>query len=67
MFISDFLGANYASAGFYCRRLCLDGSGLRFRNNQGGGLLGDIYQQSLEFELELRGIPFRRKQELKVY
>ena len=36
-------------------------------NVQGGGLLEEIYQQSLEVELELRSIPFRRKQELSVY
>lgn len=33
----------------------------------GGGLLEEIYQESLEIELELRAIPFLRKQELRVY
>ena len=31
----------------------------------GGGLLEEIYQESMEIELELRGIPFRSKQELR--
>jgi GxxExxY protein len=33
----------------------------------GGGLLEEIYQQSLEVEFELRGIPFVPSQELRVY
>lgn len=33
----------------------------------GGGLLEEIYQQSLEIELELRGIPFVPCCELRVY
>jgi GxxExxY protein len=33
----------------------------------GGGLLEEIYQQSLEVELELRGIPFVPCQELRVF
>jgi GxxExxY protein len=45
----------------------LMGAAFEVHNIQGGGLLEEIYQQSLEIELELRGIPFRRKQELKVY
>jgi len=32
----------------------------------GGGLLEEIYQESLEIELGLRGIPFQRKRELQV-
>lgn len=46
---------------------CLMGAAFEVHNIQGGGLLEEIYQQSLEIELELRGVPFRRKQELKVY
>ena len=42
----------------------LVGAAFEVHNVQGGGLLEEIYQQSLELELELRGIPFRRKQEL---
>jgi GxxExxY protein len=34
---------------------------------QGGGLAEEIYQESLEFELGLRGIPFESKQELRVF
>jgi len=33
-------------------------------NEQGYGLAEEIYQESLEMELELRGIAFRAKQEL---
>jgi len=34
---------------------------------QGGGLLEEIYQESLEHELDLRGLPFHSKQELPVF
>ena len=33
----------------------------------GGGLAEEIYQESLESELQMRGIPFRAKQELEVF
>ena len=33
----------------------------------GGGLLEEIYQQSLELELKIRGIPFESKKPLHVY
>ena len=45
----------------------LMGDAFEVHNVQGGGLVEEIYQQSLELELDLRGIPFRRKQELTVY
>ena len=45
----------------------LMGAAFEVHNILGGGLLEEIYQQSLEIELELRGIPFRRKPELKVF
>ena len=45
----------------------LMGAAFEVDNVQGGGLSEEIYQQSLELELELRGVPFRRKQELSVY
>lgn len=45
----------------------LMGAAFEVHNVLGGGLLEEIYQQSLEIELELRHIPFRRKQELEVY
>ena len=44
----------------------LMGAAFEVHNVQGGGLLEEIYQQSMEVELELRGIPFRRKQQLTV-
>ncbi len=44
----------------------LMGAAFEVHNVQGGGLSEEIYQQSLELELELRGVPFRRKQELAV-
>lgn len=33
----------------------------------GGGLLEEIYQQSLEIELALRGIPFSAREELSIF
>ena len=36
----------------------LMGAAFEVHNVQGGGLLEEIYQQSLEVELELRRIPF---------
>lgn len=45
----------------------LMGAAFEVHNVMGGGLLEEIYQESLEIELQLRGIPFRRKQELTVY
>ncbi len=44
----------------------LMGAAFEVHNVQGGGLSEEIYQRNLELELELRGIPFRRKQELAV-
>lgn len=43
------------------------GAAFEIHNVLGGGLLEEIYQQSLEIELALRQIPYRRKEELKVY
>ncbi len=45
----------------------LMGAAFEVHNVLGGGLLEEIYQQSLEIELELRDIPFRKKKELLVY
>jgi len=45
----------------------LMGAAFEVHNVLGGGLAEEIYQQSLEIELQLRGIPFRSRQELKVY
>lgn len=45
----------------------LVGAGFEVYNEQGFGLLEEIYQESLEIELERRGIPFSAKQHLQVY
>ncbi len=45
----------------------LMGAAFEVHNVQGGGLLEEIYQECLEIELEMRGVPFRRKQELTVF
>ena len=45
----------------------LMGAAFEVHNEQGGGLAEEIYQQSLEVELELRGIAFDSKRELKVF
>lgn len=43
------------------------GAAFEVHNELGGGLSEEIYQQSLEIELAIRGIPYEGKQELKVY
>jgi len=45
----------------------LMGAAFEVHRTLGGGLLEEIYQQSIEIELQLRGIPFRAKQELEVF
>ena len=45
----------------------LMGAAFEVYNQNGSGLLEEIYQESLEIELGLRGIPFRSKQELAVF
>lgn len=45
----------------------LMGAAFEVHNVQGGGLLDEIYQQSLEIELQLRGIPFQSKREVDVF
>jgi len=45
----------------------LMGAAFEVYNQLGYGMAEEIYQQSLEIELELRGIPFRSKQELTVF
>ena len=45
----------------------LMGAAFEVHNVLGGGLAEEIYQQSLELELGLREIPYRRKQQLQVY
>ena len=43
------------------------GAAFEVYNEQGFGLAEEIYQESLEIELESRAISFRTKQELKCY
>ena len=43
------------------------GAAFEVYNEQGYGLAEEIYQESLEIELELLGMSFRPKQELKCY
>lgn len=43
------------------------GAAFEVYNEQGFGLAEEIYQESLEIELELRGLSFRSKQELACY
>ena len=45
----------------------LMGAAFEVYNEQGCGLAEEIYQESLEIELELRGIAFRSKQELTCF
>lgn len=43
------------------------GAAFEVYNQLGHGMAEEIYQQSLETELSLRGIPFQSKRELVVY
>ena len=45
----------------------LMGAAFEVHRTLGGGLLEEIYQESVEIELEMRGIPFRPRQELAVH
>ena len=45
----------------------LMGAAFEVYNEQGYGMSEEIYQESLEIELEMRGIPLRAKQELKCF
>ena len=45
----------------------LMGAAFEVYNEQGYGMAEEIYQESLEIELEMRGIPFRAKQELSCF
>lgn len=42
-------------------------AGFEVYNNLGYGMAEEIYQQSLEIELSIRGIPFQSKCEIAVY
>lgn len=43
------------------------GAAFEVYNESGHGLAEELYQESLEIELELRGLPFRARNELKCY
>ena len=43
------------------------GAVFEVHKEMGGGLLEEIYEQSLEVELEIRNIPFTAKEELSVF
>lgn len=45
----------------------LMGAAFEVYNQLGYGMAEEVYQQSLEIELALRGIPFRSKQELAMF
>jgi GxxExxY protein len=45
----------------------LMGAAFEVHNVLGGGMLEEIYQHSLEIELQSRQIPFRVKQKIKTY
>jgi GxxExxY protein len=45
----------------------LMGGAFEVYNDRGYGMAEEIYQESLEIELELRGIPFRSKEELTCF
>ena len=45
----------------------LMGAAFEVYNEQGYGMSEEIYQESLEIELEMRGIPFHARQELKCF
>ena len=45
----------------------LMGAAFEVYNLLGYGMAEEVYQQSLEIELELRQIPFRSKQELVLF
>lgn len=45
----------------------LMGAAFEVYNQLGYGMAEEVYQQSLEIELALRGIPFRSKEELRVF
>jgi GxxExxY protein len=45
----------------------LMGAAFEVYNQLGYGMAEEIYQQSLEIELDLRGIPFQSKKELTVF
>ena len=59
--------SNDSSKPFAKEGYALMGAAFEVHTVLGGGLLEEIYQESLEIELELGGIPFWAKQELSVF
>jgi len=45
----------------------LVGAAYAVHKEMGGGLLEEVYQESLEIELGFRGIPFQSQQSLKIF
>ena len=45
----------------------LMGAAFEVYNEEGSGFLEDVYQECLEIELEMRGIPFESQCELKLF
>lgn len=45
----------------------LVGAAFTVHDETGGGLAEEVYQESFEIELEVRGIPFRPKQEIAIF
>jgi GxxExxY protein len=43
------------------------GAAMEVHNQLGGGFAEAVYQQAMEIELKLRGVPFARQQRLKVH
>ncbi len=56
-----------ASEPFSAEGYALMRAAFEVHNVEGGGLLEEIYQECFEIELGLHGIPFQRKQEMKVF
>lgn len=44
----------------------LVGAAFAVHDETGGGLAEEVYQESFEIEMEMRGIPFRSKQEIAI-
>ena len=45
----------------------LMGAAFAVHDETGGGLAEEVYQESLEIELEMRGIPFQSRQEIAIF
>ena len=67
--MSDFEDENLSSTSHPYAQVGYDLMGACFEVHRvlGGGLLEEIYQESLEWELSLREIPFESKRELNIF